>query len=296
MVVNTNDGSQAAPYLRTDISKGNLIALPEFSTVPETEGLAFYEALKAAGIQGVQNGDIDLCRQAGIGCTKGGRINKPEEADPLAAEINDQGFDAISWHVGWGTESPDAVLALVEAVLLASQKYGIGIYIETHRATITQDMWRTVWITEQFPEVRFNGDFSHWYTGQEMVYGNFEDKLDFLAPVFDRVRFLHGRIGDPGCMQVDIGDGKNRPHVDHFKEMWTRSFMGFLKSAEPGDYIAFNPELLPAQSHYARLIPGPEGKLIEEGDRWEQALLYNEIARECFKDAKYRLQKEKKAD
>jgi len=29
--------------------------------------------------------------------------------------------------------------------------------------------------------LEFNGDFSHWYTGQEMVYGGFENKLAFIV-------------------------------------------------------------------------------------------------------------------
>ena len=60
---------------------------------------------------------------------------------------------------------------------------------------------------KRFPELEFNGDFSHWYTGTEMVYGGFENKMEFFRPVLGRIGFLHGRIGNPGCMQVDIGDG-----------------------------------------------------------------------------------------
>lgn len=30
--------------------------------------------------------------------------------------------------------------------------------------------------------------------------------MDFIQPVFDRLRFMHGRIGNPGCIQVDVGD------------------------------------------------------------------------------------------
>src|SRR5690348_14780277 len=100
-------------------------------------------------------------------------------------------------------------------------------------------MWRTVKLTESIPYIRFHGDFSHCYIGHEMVYGEIENKLPFLQPVFDRTRAMHDRIGNPGCMQVDIGDDMGRPYVDHFKEMWTRAFNGFLKSAQPGDYIIF---------------------------------------------------------
>jgi hypothetical protein len=142
-----------------------------------------------------------------------------------------------------------------------------------------------VQLTKKFPEIRFNGDFSHWYTGHEMVYGDIEAKWQFIQPVFDRVRFIHGRIGNPGCMQVDIGDGKNQKYVEHFKEMWTRSFVGFLESAKPGDYICFTPELLGHEAFYARHFRNAAGELVEEGDRWTQALLYADIARGCWDEA-----------
>jgi hypothetical protein len=122
-----------------------------------------------------------------------------------------------------------------------------------------------------------------------MVYGGIENKWDFIAPVFDRVRFMHGRIGNPGSIQVDIADGKNQSYVEHFREMWVRSFCGFLKTAKPGDYLCFTAELLQADIFYARCIKDSNGKMIEEGDRWQQALLYAQIAKECWQEAQTRI-------
>ena len=83
---------------------------------------------------------------------------------------------------------------LIESVLDGSEKHWLPIYAEMHRATIFQDNWRTVQFVRRFPELRFNGDFSHWYTGSEMAYGGFENKLRFIAPVLERIRFVHGCI------------------------------------------------------------------------------------------------------
>jgi hypothetical protein len=169
--------------------------------------------------------------------------------------------------------------------------------IETHRATITQDIWRTIKLIERNPELRINGDFSHYYTGQEMVYGDFEAKLDFMQPIFDRVRFLHGRIGSPGNMQVDIGDGQSpvlqqtggADFLAHFKTMWIRAMRGFLQSEGEGDTLVFAPEILGADIYYARCFPQPDGSLREEGDRVQQAFVYAELAKECWKTAKHSL-------
>jgi hypothetical protein len=289
MIPNTSDGSAHPPRLRVDINAANLFTLPPYNPFPRKDDRAAFEMAKAAGFEGVQtNSKAKLARELGLRVTGSGRINSADEAETHAREGVALGCDCYTVHVGWGIEEDDEVHRLVEAVLAASQKHHIPIYIETHRATITQDLWRTVQLTKKFPEIRFNGDFSHYYTGQEMVYGDIRAKFQFMQPIFDRVRFIHGRIGNPGCMQVDIGDGRDRPHVEHFKEMWTRSFQGFLKSARLGDYLCFTPELLGPDNWYARLVKNASGEMVEEGDRWEQARLYAHIARDCWAEAQRR--------
>ena len=118
------------------------------------------------------------------------RINTPADADTVAAKHAARGDVCITVHVGWGLENDDESFRLVEAILSASDRHHLPIFIETHRATITQDLWRTVQITKQFPEVRFNGDFSHYYCGQELVYGDWESKLAFMAADF-RAHWFH---------------------------------------------------------------------------------------------------------
>jgi hypothetical protein len=289
MVNNTNDGTTKSPRLRVDINFGSCNDLPDFSKGPKGDDKEKHEAIKAAGFEGIQDGNPEICRELGLKYTAHARINKVGELEELLPFWKDEGFNCATLHVGWGMESDKEIDNLVEYVLDSSVKNDFPIYIETHRATITQDMQRTVELVKRFPDVRFNGDFSHWYTGQEMVYGGIENKWDFIAPVFDRVRFMHGRIGNPGSIQVDIADGKNQSYVEHFREMWVRSFCGFLKTAKPGDYLCFTAELLQADIFYARCIKDSNGKMIEEGDRWQQALLYAQIAKECWQEAQTRI-------
>ena len=154
-------------------------------------------------------------------------------------------------------------------------------------------MWRTFQITKKFPEVLFNGDFSHYYCGQEMVYGGMEMKMEFMAPIFDRIGFMHGRIASPGHMQVPIDKTNSRPAaavgvVDYFADfrtIWARAMRGFRNYAGPGDVLVFAPELLGGAHYYARLFPGSDGVVVEESDRYAQALLYAKIARCLFEDA-----------
>lgn len=247
------------------------------------------DAIRDAGFDGVQftqplaHALKDEALRMGMMVCGSGRVNTPAEVEPAAKEARAAGLACLTLHVGWGMESDEQVAALIAAILEASAKYSIPLYPETHRATIFQDPWRTVRCLEQFPSLEFNGDFSHWYTGTEMVYGGFEKKLEFIRPVLNRVAFLHGRIGNPGCMQVDIGDGnpEQHPYVAHFRALWTESFRGFLRRRPASDHICFTPELLSPTYYYARVFDGRE-----ESDRWQQSLLLVRIARECFAEAK----------
>ncbi len=286
-IPNVHFATNEKPSLRLDLNMGTVHGLPEWSTGPKCEGAAFYEAVRDAGFAGVQGGDIALARSAGLGVTGSSRVNRPGEALDLARQWQDAGLDCVTLHVGTELYSDEEMFAVAEDVVAASDRTGFPLYIETHRATITQDIWRTVQLVTRLPEIRFNGDFSHWYCGCEMIYGDLEAKFDLLAPVFERVRHFHGRIASPGCMQVGIGDG-NPDFIAHFREMWTRGFVGFLRTAAPGDAICFAPEILPGPN-YARLFPGPDGMLREETDRWAEALKMNAIAAACFAEAERRV-------
>jgi len=237
------------------------------------------------GVQLIQPMERTLKGEAlsmGLGVCGSGRVNTPAEAAPLAKEARDAGLECLTLHVGWGMESDDEAAALIGAVLEASAKYSIPLYPETHRATIFQDPWRTLGFLARFPNLEFNGDFSHWYTGTEMVYGGFESKMEFIRPVLERIAFLHGRIGNPCSMQVEVGDGSadGRPYVSHFRALWTESFLGFLRRRPQTDRFCFTPELLGPEIYYARTFAGQE-----ESDRWEQSLVLVRIAGECFAEA-----------
>lgn len=294
-----NDGSADAPKLLAYLNLANLDDLRADSLWPgPLTGAARDARLAADGFAGIQcvnssppPGGTRL-RHCGSD-----RVNLPAEADSVVARHAALGHDCLTLHVGWGLEDDAEIDRLVEAVLLASQRHALPVYIETHRATITQDLWRTVQLTKRFPEVRFNGDFSHFYTGQELAYGDLPTKLAFMAPIFERVAFMHGRIGSSGCMQVSIGDGQGRPpaahgvvdFLDDFKALWTHAMLGFLRHAGPGDCLIFCPELLSGAYYYARRFPSPAGPLTEESDRYREALVYNDIARACFAAARARL-------
>ena len=281
-----------APSFRRDLNMGNTWLLPDWSTGPVGDERTVLEAAVAAGYQGVQGADPELCRELGlVPVTFDIRIEPGGLAERARTWV-DQGFACATLMVGTGFESDAEADRLAAEIVEASAAAGIPLYLETHRATMTQDMWRTLQLVERHPDLRFNGDLSHWYAGQDMAASDVGAKLDLLAPVIERVRYLHGRVASSGCVQVDVGDGRSdEAPVSHFREIWTRVSAGFLSRAadDPvapaGLELGFAPELLPGEFGYARVVPGPDGTPREESDRWEQALVLTRIASECFEAA-----------
>jgi hypothetical protein len=288
-IATMNDGTTATPRLRPYLNLGTLAELPDFSAGPNGSPREIASALRSAGYEGVQSDAPDAYRELGLSTAILGRANTPEEIDAVARAWSASDYECGTLHVGWGYEDDDEIDTLVRAVVSASAEHGIPLYIETHRATITQDPWRTVRMVERNPDVRFNGDFSHWYTGMELPYGDLEDKMRRLEPVLERVRFMHARVGDSSNMQLTVRAPSMRLALDHVRELWIRSFVGFLRHAQPGDFLVLAPELLPASKNYARLVETPDGTWLEDSDRWEEALVLVEIARECWQRALERL-------
>src|SRR3984957_815991 len=290
-----NDGSNQSPKLRVFLNLDTLKDLPADSRGPGFEDSLLFAQLAPDGFEGVQlTTDEPVPAFLRLPYCGLDRINTPEEANSIVEKHAARGDLCITVHAGWGTEDDDDVFRLVEAILAAGEKHKLPVFLETHRATITQDIWRTVRMATKFPDIRFNGDFSHYYCGQELVYGDWVAKLDFMEPIFQRIGFLHGRIASSGCMQVPIGSDFSSPpkqahgvanYLDHFKEMWIRAIAGFLRNAGKGDVLIFAPELLSGTYYYARKFSDASGQLEEECDRYDQAILLKDLARTCFEQA-----------
>ncbi len=285
----------AAARLEIGLNGWTVRDLPDWSTGPSGSPRERLERLAAARYRHLQLEDHDpllpTARTMAFELAGAARADTPAAVRALAQRHADAGFVLTTLHLGTGFESKDEARRLVEAVVDTSSRLGYPLLVETHRATLTQDPFRTIELVETFPELQINADLSHWYTGVEFVYGDMDAKLDALEPVFRRVRYVHGRIGDSGAIQVPVDPARPRPCHRHFSAMWERCFRGFLAAAPDDARIIFCPELLPnavtidgeaIELNYARLVRDATGEHREECDRWAQAGVLSGMAMVAF--------------
>ena len=283
---NTNDGRAAPPRLLAGISFLTFDDLPVWSAGPHGDHATTHAALAPAGYEAIQTLWPERAHAAGLIPTGLARVfDDAASLTEIAARNRDAGCDCTTVQLGDGLESDADMDRLAGALLEASERQSHPLYLETHRATMTQDIRRTADLVSRFPELRFNGDFGHWYIGHELTYGDIDKKFAAMAPVFERTRFMHLRLSSNVHGQLTASDPKEARHLAFHERMWTAAFAGFLATAEPGDYFAAHTELLPARSFYPIMVRGDDGEPREESDRWTESAFLIESARRCFADA-----------
>lgn len=278
------DGEGSAPArLLAGLSFVTIAELPDWSSGPKGDTAQIYAALGEAGYEGIQT--LEPATARGAGLVPFGIARVIDDLGQLRAVTRhwrDHGCACTTVQLGTGLEEDDDLWRLAEGMLQIAEQERHVLHLETHRATMTQDIRRTLGLIERFPELTFNGDFAHWYTGHELPYGDIEAKLIAMRPVFERVRFLHLRVSSGAFGQLTASDPAEAQHLAIFRRMWTESIGGFLLTARSGDYLPALCELLPARTFYPKMVTGPDGSPREESDRWTEAAFLTEQARTCF--------------
>jgi hypothetical protein len=258
----------------------SLLALPAHSGGPRGASLgALAAAVREAGFDTVQchaTEQAAAAHGAGLATVGIARCLDAAAVDSAAAQACDAGHGALTLHLGHGFESEAEADALIDAVALASRREKLPICVETHRATLTQDPWRTLGLLARHPALWLTGDFSHWVAGCELRYGDLDDKIARLAPVFARTAMLHGRVASSGSFQVCSHERRHAADLLLAQRLWQPCFDA---AAVRGQALPFIVELLPAALGYAASTTGSDGLTLEVGDRWQEALHLLALAR-----------------
>ena len=214
-------------------------------------------------------------KAAGLSPCGMGRVLHPDEALPLAKAHQDAGLDFSTLHVGRGFETDDDMAVLAEALLEATAQTGFPLHVETHRATMTQDIFRTRSLVQRFPELPITLDFSHWYTGHEMTYGEeFPERLSELMPIWRSVRSLQLRIGDSCRMQTPLAQPSTAQ--SDYRQALTAWFTALASKLPDDAELSCAPELLPFA-----FGEGPDRQVINYADEDEKHARFADAVALC---------------
>jgi len=277
-----NDGTQNPPRLQLHHSLWSLIGLPMNEPVEWTLDEKF-ERVAKEGFEGVEcwlGPDDESSHRAALDrhnlrLTVGHHPHTLEDVRTIvdqAKRLNADFVFAQPLHPYYGVK--EAAAFCKEARKIANDA-GFPYFIETHRNNIPESLNQALQLIEEWPEIRFTGDFSHFVVVGEFYGMEYERAIERLMPVLTRTSHLHARISNGEAVQVDVGDGTG-PTAQFFRDIWTATLREWRKQAGPGDVFPFATELGPPR--YA--ITLPDGK--EFSDRWTQSLVMKKLAMEAW--------------
>lgn len=173
---------------------------------------------------------------------------------------------------------------LLEGILNASKQANFPVFIETHRGTVTQDLIRTAGYCDAIPRLPLTIDLSHYVVAGEMN-GTSDSAEALFNQLLTHTECIHARVSDGEKVQVGVGAEGDHPMIPHFKRWWRKAMFNWMGSASPGDTLPFVTELGPP-GNYAMTYRDTLGREIEASDRWQQALLFKEIAETLWKEVR----------
>ncbi len=280
-----SDNTDAAPRLRVQQTWWGMTRLPmnaptEWTLSEKLDKVAEvgFEGLEAWLSPEIEEPIAAGCRERGLHLSLGHRPYKTDDTKKLVEQAVRVGASYVM------AQPADAFTPLADVVKLVTEgrkianDAGLCYFVETHRGNFTETIPQTLALINAVPDIRITADLSHFVVVGEFYGWDDERAHERMMPILERVSHLHGRISNGEQVQVDCGDG-SVPWARFFVKLWTIAIKNWLHGAKPGDILPYSSELGPPR--YA--ITTPDG--LEISDRWEQAQLLGNLAREAWNNA-----------
>jgi hypothetical protein len=161
---------------------------------------------------------------------------------------------------------------VIRAWLRLAAAEGVAVQFETHRNCITNDLFSTLLLLDEIPELVLSADLSHYVVDRELPCPPPPDLHAYIARVLERSGSFQGRVAARGQIQVALDFPQNARWVRLFLDWWEHGLRSYARR-NPGQDAVFLCELGPPD--YA--ITGRDGR--ELSDRWQEALALRDHAR-----------------
>lgn len=167
-------------------------------------------------------------------------------------------------------------IPLLEGWVELGKQAGIPVLIETHRDRMTTDLYFTLDLLEQLPDLPLLADLSHFLVGREFAYPVSSENHQFMHKIMDNAWAFHGRVASREQVQIELSFPHHAPWVELFMQWWAYGFQSWRRRAPADGVLVFVCELGPKP--YA--ITNRTGE--DSTDRWQEALLLKERVKELW--------------
>lgn len=167
-------------------------------------------------------------------------------------------------------------LPLLDGWMRLADDAGVSVFIETHRDRMTTDLFFTLDLLDQRPDLPLLADLSHFLVGREFAFPVEEENHALIKRILRNAHAFHGRVASREQVLIEISFPHHRPWVDLFLEWWDYGFRDWRSCAADDAELVFTCELGPKP--YA--ITSRDGN--DTTDRWVEALTLRQMVHDLW--------------
>ncbi|WP_050462900.1 sugar phosphate isomerase/epimerase family protein [Herbaspirillum autotrophicum] len=188
-----------------------------------------------------------------------------DELKPIIEHVQEFGADHINLQADVRPYTLAECIPYIEGWQRLADDAGIALHIETHRDRMTTDLYFTLHLLDQFPDLKLTADLSHYVVGREFAWPVSEENHALMHRIIDNAWGFHGRVASREQIQLPLAFPQHRKWVELFMQWWEYGFRSWHRRAPDDAVLTFLCELGPPE--YA--MTGADGH--ELSDRWQEA-------------------------
>jgi len=207
-----------------------------------------------------------LFEQHGLKCMINAFPHTIEEMRPLLELAREMGACHVNAIGGVMPITVDEGAEVARRWMENARAAGVNLLFETHRDSLLNDLYYTLQMLDEVPEMRLCADLSHFVVDREMRLPLRDADRAYMQRVLERSDCFQGRIANREQVQIQIDFPQHQPWVEQFKTWWSEGIALWRARSEPDATLVFLCELGPP----AYAITDARG--AELSDRWLEAL------------------------
>lgn len=205
----------------------------------------------------------------------------PQSVDDLAAALDvatQYGCHHLTLQADVRPRSLSQAVKLAEGLQRLAEQVDFAVLLETHRYRLTNDLFFTLDLLAEMPDLKLLADLSHYVVGRELPLQASAEDDAMIHTILRNSWGFHGRVACSEQVQVPISFARHQPWLQRFVGWWQYGIEDWLARPDTPPSLSFTCELGPPP--YA--ITGADGRDIS--DRWDEALMLKALMREVWQD------------